>query len=100
MTFHYLKEGTADGQTFAQHVDTWLTAGSIDVGEDMREDEIKTRIVVWLPSPFALLVAHRHWHSLATIVVYAWDPSRQGVLVMLEDSFCVLLCLRLARSTI
>ena len=57
--------GANDGQDFYAHFRTVLQEERVaDLSEDVLGEDIVARTVIWLPAPFAILIAHGIWPTL------------------------------------
>ena len=70
-----VKSGAKDGRAFHEHCDEWLRKSGCHVGADICNGEVAARSVVWVPSPFAVLIAHKQWDSWATSIVLSRDHA-------------------------
>lgn len=56
--------GAEDGRPYSEHCDEWLRHEHVDLGLDLGVDNgVVTRTIIWIPSPFAVLISRGHWNA-------------------------------------
>ena len=77
-----LTSGAKDGRSFLTHLEQCFGEGVADFSEDFCGEQIAPRTVLWLPAPFAILVAHGVWPTLALLVHIMGTVAKFKTLMM------------------